>query len=73
MTEVPVSVVDALPCIEARVAFLNAACGAFSSLDAMNFPAFSHRKAWEGLFYWLDDLETMLRRLNELAEGKESD
>ena len=64
-------VVDELPYIEARVAFLNAACGALSSLNESDLAAFGRSKTWEGLFYWLDDLETMLKRLNHLAEGKE--
>ena len=69
MTRVPVCVVDELPYIEARVAFLHAACGALSSLDESDLAAFARTKTWEGLFYWLDDLEVMLRRLNQLAEG----
>lgn len=65
--EVPVEVVDEMDRMEARVAFLSAACGAFSILNEVELNGMSGKKVWEGLFYWTQDLEEMLRRLNELA------
>lgn len=65
--EVPVEVVDEMDRMECRIAFLGAACGAFSLLNEGDLDAMTGKKVWEGLFYWTQDLEDMLRRLNELA------
>lgn len=65
MCEVPVYVVDELPGVECRIAFLGAACGALSSLNENTLDAMTGKKVWEGLFYWTQDLEAMLRDLNE--------
>lgn len=67
MREVPVDVVDEMDRMESRVAFLCAACGAFSLLNEGDRDAMAGKKVWEGLFYWTQDLEEMLRRLNELV------
>lgn len=65
MCEVPVDVVDEMDRMESRIAFLGAACGAFSILNESDLDAMAGKKVWEGLFYWTQDLEDMLRRLNE--------
>lgn len=67
MRKVPVEVVDEMDRMESRVAFLCAACGAFSILNEEELDAMTGKKVWEGLFYWTQDLEDMLRWLNELA------
>lgn len=66
MCEVPVEVADELFGVECRVAFLKAACFAVGELPKGDF-ALVDGKAWQGLFYWTQDLEDMLRRLNEMA------
>lgn len=63
MCEVPVRVVDELPGVECRVAFLSAACQALCEQPELARGV--TQKAWEGLFYWTLDLEAMLRELNE--------
>ena len=65
MCEAPVDVVDELPGVECRIAFLGAACGAFSILNESDLNAMTSKKVWEGLFYWTQDLESMLREMNE--------
>ena len=65
MWEVPADVVDELPHVECRIAFLGAACGAFSILNESDLNAMTSKKVWEGLFYWTQDLEKMLREMNE--------
>lgn len=67
MCEVPVDVVDELPRVECRIAFLGAACGAFSILNESDLNAMTGKKVWEGLFCWMQDLESMLRGMNEQA------
>lgn len=68
LCSVPVEVIDELGPIEARAAFLAAAIGAIASLDDLNQGAWTHRNALLGLFYWTQDLEEMLRHVNELAQ-----
>ena len=63
--KVPVEVVDSLPEMEARIAFLSAACLAISEKPDGDIP---DAKAWEGLFYWTADMEAMLRKLNQMTE-----
>lgn len=67
--QVPVDVMDELDRIECRVAFLSDVFLAVSEKpeDAVALS----RKGWEGLVYWTQDLEDMLRRLNELANLKQ--
>ena len=65
MCEVPVDVVDEMDRMECRIAFLGAACGAFSILNESDLNAMTSKKVWEGLFYWTQDLEDMLREMNE--------
>lgn len=64
---VPVEVVDELWGVECRVAFLKTAICALSELGENDYPALTGQKTWQGLFYWTQDLEDLLRRLNELA------
>ena len=64
MREVPVDVVDEMDRMESRIAFLGAACGAFSILNESDLNAMTSKKVWEGLFYWTQDLESMLRGMN---------
>ena len=63
--EVPADVVDEIDRMECRVAFLSDVFLAVSERpeDALALS----RKGWQGLFYWTQDLEDMLRRLNKLA------
>lgn len=63
MREVPVEVVDEMGRVEARVAFLSDVFQVVSERPEDD-PALS-RKGLEGLFYWTQDLEDMLRRLNQ--------
>lgn len=63
--EVSVDVVDEMLRIEYRVAFLSDAFLALS--ERPNHDITLSRKGLEGLFYWTQDLEDMLRRLNALA------
>ena len=65
MCEVPVDVVDELPHVECRIAFLGAACGALAALDEASLDAMAGKRVWEGLFHWTQDLERMLREMNE--------
>lgn len=67
---VQLMIADELGPLEARAAFLAAAVGAIASLNDESRGAYVGRQALEGLCYWTQDLETMLRKLNELAEGK---
>ena len=67
MRKVPVDVVDELPRVECRIAFLGAAICAISELGEIDRHAQTGPKVWQGLFYWTQDLEDMLRRLNEIA------
>ena len=63
MREVPVEVVDEMERVEARVAFLSDVFQVVSERPEDD-PALS-RKGLEGLFYWTQDLEEMVRRLNQ--------
>ena len=63
--EVPVDVLDEMDRMERRVSFLSDVFLVISE-RAEHETALSS-KGWEGLFYWTQDLESMLRRLNELA------
>lgn len=63
MREVPVEVVDEMGRVEARVAFLSDVFQVVSERPEDD-PALS-RKGLEGLFYWTQDLEEMVRRLNQ--------
>ena len=65
--EVPADVPDEMLRIECRVAFLSAAICAISELGEIDLYAQTGQKVWQGLFYWTQDLEMMLRRLNEMA------
>ncbi|WP_297263199.1 hypothetical protein [uncultured Desulfovibrio sp.] len=65
MCEVPVEVVDEMDRIEARVAFLSDVFQVVSERPEDDLAL--SRKGLEGLFYWTQDLENMLRHLNELA------
>ena len=67
MCEVPVEVADELPGVEARVAFLRAAMCAIAEMGEDDLNAQTGPGVWRGLFFWTQDLEDMLRRLNELA------
>ena len=67
MCEVPVEVADELFGAECRASFLKAAAFALSELPEADFHAHGTPKVWQGLFYWTQDLEDMLRRLNELV------
>ena len=67
MREVPVAVADELPGVEARVAFLRAALCAIAEMGEDDAYAQTGPEVWRGLFFWTQDLEDMLRRLNELA------
>lgn len=63
MREVPVEVVDEMGRVECRVAFLSDVFQIVSERPEDD-PALS-RKGLEGLFYWTQDLEEMVRRLNQ--------
>lgn len=65
--EVPVAVAGELPGVEARVAFLRAAMCAIAEMGEDDLNAQAGPEVWRGLFHWTQDLEDMLRRLNELA------
>ena len=65
MCEVPVEVVDEMDRMEARVAFLSDVFQVVSERPEDDLAL--SRKGLEGLFYWTQDLENMLRRLNQLA------
>ena len=67
MCQVPVAVADELPGMEARVAFLRAAMCAIAEMEEDDLNAQTGPEVWRGLFHWTQDLEDMLRRLNELA------
>ena len=69
MREVPVDVVDERPRVECRIAFLGAAICAISELGEIDQHAQTGPKVWQGLFYWTQDLEDMLRRLNEMVHS----
>ena len=70
MREVPVDVVDEMDRMEARIAFLGAAICAISELGEDDQHAQTGPKVWQGLFYWTQDLEDMLRRLNEMIHSE---
>lgn len=63
MREVPVEVVDEMERVEARVAFLSDVFQVVSERPEEDLAL--SRKGLEGLFYWTQDLEMMLRRLNQ--------
>lgn len=67
MREVPVDVVDEMDRMEARVAFLRAAICAIAEMGEEDAHAQTGPEVWQGLFYWTQDLEDLLRRLNQLA------
>lgn len=67
MCKVPAEVTDELWGVECRVAFLKAAICALSELEEGDLHAQTAPKTWQGLFYWTQDLEDLLRRLNDLA------
>ena len=62
LNEEPAGIVDELLAIECRVAFLNMACLALSEQREEN--RVFDNKAWEGLFYWTQDLEALIHELN---------
>ena len=64
--EIPVEVADVLFSLECRVTFLKTACFAVGELPKGDF-ALADGKAWQGLYYWTQDLEDMIRKMNELA------
>lgn len=68
MCEVPVEVLDEMDRVEARVAFLSDVFQAVSERREEDLAL--SRKGLEGLFYWTQDLEDMLRRLNQRANPK---
>lgn len=63
MREVPVEVVDEMGRVECRVAFLSDVFQVVSERPEDDLAL--SRKGLEGLFYWTQDLEEMLRRLNQ--------
>ncbi len=65
MREVPVDVLDEMDRMERRVAFLSDVFLVIS--ERSEDETTLSNKGWEGLLYWTQDLEGMLRRLNELA------
>lgn len=65
MREVPADVLDEMDRVECRVAFLSAVFQVVSERPEDDFAL--SRKGLEGLFYWTQDLEDMLRRLNQRA------
>jgi len=68
MREVPVDVLDEMDRVECRVAFLSDVFQVVSERPEDDFAL--SRKGLEGLFYWTQDLEGVLRRLNELVNSK---
>ena len=68
LREMPVEIADELPGVECRVAFLKAACFAIGELSDADL-VLADAKAWLGLYYWTQDLEDMLHRLNTLANS----
>ena len=48
------------------MAFLKTACFAVGELPHGDF-GLADAKAWQGLYYWTQDLEDMIRKMNELA------
>ena len=64
--ELPIVVADELFSLECRVAFLKTACFAVGELPHGDF-GLADAKAWQGLYYWTQDLEDMIRKMNELA------
>ncbi|WP_300733880.1 hypothetical protein [uncultured Desulfovibrio sp.] len=68
--EVPVAVADELPGVEARVAFLRAAMCAIAEMGEDDLNVQTGPEVWRGLLHWTQDLEDMLRRLNELANSE---
>ena len=70
MRKVPVDVVDEMDRMEARVAFLRAAMCAIAEMGEDDLNAQTGPEVWRGLFHWTQDLEDMLRRLNELANSE---
>lgn len=65
MREVPVEVLDEMDRMEARVAFLSDVFQVVSERPEDDLVL--SRKGLEGLFYWTQDLEGILRRLNQRA------
>lgn len=65
MREVPVDVLDEMDRMEARVAFLSDVFQVVSERPEDDLAL--SRRGLEGLFYWTQDLEGMLRRLNEMV------
>jgi len=65
MREVPVDVLDEMDRMEARVAFLSDVFQVVSERPEDDLAL--SRRGLEGLFYWTQDLENMLRRLNEMV------
>lgn len=65
MREVPVEVLDEMERMEARVAFLSDVFQVVSERPEDDLVL--SRKGLEGLFYWTQDLEGILRRLNQRA------
>lgn len=63
MREVPVEVLDEMERMEARVAFLSDVFQVVSERPEDDLAL--SRKGLEGLFYWTQDLEEMVRRLNQ--------
>ena len=68
MREVPVDVVDEMDRVECRVAFLSDVFRVVSEKPEDDLAL--SRKGLEGLFYWTQDLEDMLRRLNEMIHSE---
>lgn len=62
----PGEIADELPRVECRVAFLKAACFAIGELSDADL-VLADAKAWLRLYYWTQDLEDMLHRLNKLT------
>lgn len=65
MREVPAEVLDEIDRMEARVAFLSDIFQVVSERPEDDLAL--SRRGLEGLFYWTQDLEGILRRLNQLA------
>lgn len=68
LSEESAGVEDELLALECRVAFLNMACLALSERGEET--RIFDNKAWEGLFYWTQDLESIIHKLNAMTRQK---
>ena len=59
--------------LEGKAAFIAMASNALALLDKADFESIQSQKAWEGLGWYTEELESALREINRKINGKDPD